>query len=119
MKKVLRILFTFAIVVIMGSVLTNLVKAETSGQMSQTFAQRTVVAEGRFENQPAVDGGLLGAPWRLYNDGVVVVDEGFINWFNHQWWASPWDSYRDYVNEIVFTHFPGGIIRKTVGTTRV
>ena len=44
--------------------------------------------------------GNNGAPWRLYNDGTVVVDTGFIDWSHN---ISPWNGVRNYVYRIVFT----------------
>ena len=43
-----------------------------------------------------------GAPWRLYSDGTLVVDEGFIEWTgsNEQ---SPWHEHRHRIDSIVFT----------------
>jgi len=42
-----------------------------------------------------------GAPWRLYSDGTLVVDAGTIHW--EGWWGSPWHSYRQDIQNIVFT----------------
>jgi len=47
-------------------------------------------------------GDTSGAPWRLYYDGTVVVDSGFINIY----WRStisPWRDYSENINKIVFT----------------
>jgi len=43
-----------------------------------------------------------GAPWRLYSDGTLVVDAGFIEWDNAGW-QSPWDTHRNDVYKIIFT----------------
>ena len=58
-----------------------------------------VIAEGQFANQEGVN-GIEGATWVLCDDGVLSVDEGFINWFG---WSSPWHNYRGYINQINFT----------------
>ena len=44
--------------------------------------------------------GAGGAPWRLYSDGVLVVDSGNIF---HDSLVSPWFAHRDYINKIVFS----------------
>ncbi|MCL2353828.1 MAG: BspA family leucine-rich repeat surface protein, partial [Defluviitaleaceae bacterium] len=44
--------------------------------------------------------GPNGAPWVLYNDGVVEVESGFINWTNGA--RSPWDAHRNNIHKIVF-----------------
>ena len=62
-----------------------------------------VVAEGRLTNQAGVN-GILGAPWRLCEDGTLVVDEGFINWTSPITYPeSPWHAHRANINRIVFT----------------
>jgi len=56
-----------------------------------------------------VESGLTGtvggddrAPWRLYSDGTLVVDSGFIFWSD--WWTGgPWESHRNYIFRIIFT----------------
>ena len=67
----------------------------------------TMIAEGQFENQPANQGGLLGASWILCNNGVLEVGEGFINWegviTSGTVMQSPWHDQRTNVREIVFT----------------
>ncbi|MCL2567832.1 MAG: BspA family leucine-rich repeat surface protein [Oscillospiraceae bacterium] len=49
-----------------------------------------------------IDGtiGTSGAPWRLYDDGRLVVSPGHIDWN----WAliSPWDDHNNDIEEIVF-----------------
>jgi len=48
-----------------------------------------------------------GAPWRLYSDGTLVVEEGFIEW--DDWdgvrydWRSPWHEHRLSIHTITFT----------------
>jgi surface protein len=44
--------------------------------------------------------GIGGAPWRLYSDGTLVVDGGFIEWDGR---FSPWDEHFDIINKIIFT----------------
>ena len=47
-----------------------------------------------------------GAPWRLYDDGTLVVDEGFIDTGEADMFAflvSPWVGHRDLIRRIVFT----------------
>ena len=102
MKKIFKILVTFAIAIVVGNMMANLVMADSHDQTPQAFDQRAIVAEGRFENQPANEGGLLGAPWRLYSDGVLVVDEGFINW-EPAIIQSPWHAHQANINRIQFT----------------
>jgi len=41
-----------------------------------------------------------GAPWELFDDGVLEVGAGFINWIDE---ISPWHAYRDDIREIAFT----------------
>ncbi|MCL2365001.1 MAG: BspA family leucine-rich repeat surface protein, partial [Defluviitaleaceae bacterium] len=43
--------------------------------------------------------GINGAPWRLYNDGTLIVEEGRIN---QSGVLSPWDAYRANINHIIF-----------------
>ena len=59
----------------------------------------SVIAEGQFSNQAISQGGLAGAPWMLCEDGVLRVDEGFINWTA---FTSPWFTYRANINQIIF-----------------
>ena len=50
--------------------------------------------------------GTDGAAWRLYADGTLVVDEGFIYWRTTGIGVqaySPWAVYRSDINRIVFT----------------
>ena len=47
-----------------------------------------------------------GAPWRLYSDGTLVVESGFIRWTGLQQMPmqnSPWNAHRDNILRIVFT----------------
>jgi len=51
-----------------------------------------------------------GAPWRLYSDGTIVVNEGFIHWdrlwTSDGWFVlaqSPWNEHRYSINRIIFT----------------
>jgi len=47
-----------------------------------------------------------GAPWRLYADGTLVVDKGYIQ--SVSWpWRSPWWFHRDRINKI---HFTGPVV---------
>ncbi|MCL2843545.1 MAG: BspA family leucine-rich repeat surface protein, partial [Oscillospiraceae bacterium] len=62
----------------------------------------TAVPVGAVATEVITSGtvGVGGAPWRLYSDGTLVVDEGFIEWAN---WQSPWHNYREHIFKIVFT----------------
>ena len=46
-------------------------------------------------------GGADRAPWRLCECGILIVDEGVINWFGFN--TSPWHNYRENILEIIFT----------------
>jgi len=39
-------------------------------------------------------------PWRLYDNGTMVVDAGFIDWNSP---ISPWGAYNEYIQQITFT----------------
>ena len=51
----------------------------------------TVVSQGNI-------GG--GASWRLYDNGTVIVDSGFIDWNNI---VSPWDEHSADIRKIIFS----------------
>jgi len=57
---------------------------------SAVFASPSVIATGTIGNG--------GAPWRLYDNGTVVVDSGTTVGFN-----TPWTAHSNFVNRIVFT----------------
>jgi len=45
-------------------------------------------------------------PWKLYDDGTLVVSSGFINWITggtHSLSVGPWEAYIDNIHKIVFT----------------
>ena len=70
--------------------------------------QCPAIAEGRFANQAANQGGLSGAQWRLCDDGILEVGEGFIDRprppISHlDAIASPWDAHRNQITRIIFT----------------
>jgi surface protein len=75
------------------------------GTMADTFVwQRTIsdcdcdiFASDSFAN----NGDMLGAPWRLYNCGILVVDGGYINTISAQ--SSGWHEYNSRIKRIVFT----------------
>ena len=52
-----------------------------------------VIASGNTVNA-------VGAPWRLYCDGTLIVEEGFINTVSS---LSPWFAYKDDIERIIFT----------------
>ena len=60
----------------------------------------TVVNSGEFESHGWPFEDYDGALWRLYNDGTLVVDSGFIHWDS---WHSPWNENRHNITGIVFT----------------
>ena len=64
----------------------------TNGQ----FPTSTVLTAG--ENGIA---GIPGAPWRLYNNGTLVVDGGFMH--SPHLWETPWHSIRAQINRVEFT----------------
>ena len=82
----------------------------------EALSSQRVIAQGRFENQPGAN-GILGAPWRLYENGTLEVDEGFI--YTNHWWGNwrdhwdprgfwgfswgPWSAYTNQITQIVFT----------------
>ncbi|MCL2838140.1 MAG: BspA family leucine-rich repeat surface protein [Oscillospiraceae bacterium] len=43
----------------------------------------------------------IGAPWRLYDDGTLVVDEGTIN--RPTGFTTPWSQWRFDINNVIFT----------------
>jgi len=57
------------------------------------------VAEGQFANQSGTN-GIVGASWRLCENGLLEVNEGFINWTGN---LSPWHDYRHDIQNIIFT----------------
>jgi len=59
----------------------------------------SVIASGAFDD--ALYGGLRGAPWRLYSDGTLVVDWGFVE---TRWWtATAWGGLEAAITRIVIT----------------
>ena len=69
------------------------------------FAVPTVVESGVVTEYGS------NLPWRLYDDGTLVVDEGFLAWARPWWdgWSpilnprSPWDRHHEEIYRIVFT----------------
>jgi len=57
------------------------------------------VANGQFPNQ-AGSTEIEASQWQLFDDGVLEIGEGFINWLSS---ISPWDEYKDDITRIVFT----------------
>jgi len=55
------------------------------------------IAEGSFPNSP--DGTIAGAPWRLYADGSVVVEAGFVS---RPFGINIWNQWADIVTNITF-----------------
>lgn len=55
------------------------------------------------------DGVTLGAPWRLYGDGRLIVGAGSINYNGSRWcgfwpeWHNPWHEFRYDIHKIIFT----------------
>ena len=49
---------------------------------------------------PSPDGSIRGAPWRLYSNGALVVDWGFIQWNSTD---SLWHAHRANISSITFT----------------
>jgi len=43
----------------------------------------------------------IGAPWRLYDDGTLVIDEGTIN--RPTGFTTPWSQWRFDINNVIFT----------------
>jgi len=46
-----------------------------------------------YINAPILEVGTVGnggAPWRMYSDGVIIVDSGHINWPYIDTWLGPW-----------------------------
>lgn len=60
------------------------------------------IAIGQFSNQSGSpeEEEIVASEWRIFDDGVLEVDEGFINWLSS---ISPWDEYKDEITSIVFT----------------
>ena len=80
----------------------NVVGGAGAGQLDGNC---NIIAEGKFEDQPGVN-GIAGAPWVLYDNGVLVVCGGYISWSTDDPWAwlpSPWFDYHESILEIVFT----------------
>ena len=101
-RTAFKIFIAFVTAIVMGKEvpnLVNLVMFDSNNQPLQANVQSNIISEGRFATQLPVYGGLFGAPWTLYSDGILVVDEGFINWAG---WFSPWHRYHHYINEIIF-----------------
>ena len=84
-----------------------------------------VTSEFPASNAFIIDSGLTGtvggdnrAPWVLYSDGTLVVNNGFIHWefpwvsescsccglndWGHSAHISPWDSHRNNISRIIF-----------------
>jgi len=61
--------------------------------------------------------GAGGAPWRLYDNGTVIVDSGHINWTMTG--TGPWNAHRLAINQIVFqgTHTLGPSLRNLFGAS--
>jgi len=76
------------------------------GVVSGALEGDCVIAEGRFEDQPVVN-GMPGSPWVLYDNGVLVICGGCINWSKGDdpwmWMPSPWFDYSANIYRIVFT----------------
>jgi len=60
-----------------------------------------VIAEGQFADQDG-ESGITGAPWRFCDDGVLIVDEGFLDQ-SWRWLGTPWHNYRMDIYKIEFT----------------
>ena len=61
------------------------------------------IAKGQFASQSGGTDGLpeiVASEWRIFDDGVLEIDEGFINWLSS---ISPWDEYKDEITRIEFT----------------
>jgi len=59
---------------------------------AETTTNATVIHRGTV--------GEGGAPWRLYSDGTLIVESGFINWTGS---VSPWNQHVRSISRIVFT----------------
>jgi len=75
----------------------------TSEQLTSEFNANTVAGETWVWQKNTVGFvsgtvGVGGAPWRLYSDGTLMVDEGFINWDRAL--DAPWDEQRDYIKKL-------------------
>ena len=69
--------------------------------VAQQGSTRIPDFSGRFIDQEGVN-GLNGSTWRLYEDGTLVIDPGYINWasaFGH----GPWRLHRSLVERVVFS----------------
>jgi len=65
--------------------------------MADTWVWQPRIATG---NPPYGTIGEDGAPWRLYDNGTLVVDAGTIDWNDYH---SPWDAFRNSIYRIEFT----------------
>jgi len=93
-----------------GFTKNQLLARDSGGEIAETFVFRNVVnntcaviANGQFTSGV---NEMLGAEWRLCDDGVLIVDEGFIDWTggsNPRQPSSPWNNYRYQITEIIFT----------------
>ncbi|MCL2577798.1 MAG: BspA family leucine-rich repeat surface protein [Defluviitaleaceae bacterium] len=82
----------FGIVLVMAEIYEH----DTVTIAAPSFETSTEIASGVF-----TDGdGIAGAAWRLYDDGTLIVDAGFINVSGVN---SPWHVHRDNIQEIIFT----------------
>ena len=87
---------TFAVVLMFVMVLSVM----PMGVLANPAADATVVSTGSFPD----GGGVAGASWRLYSDGTLVVDSGFIEWDRRQNdYFGPWSGYRWTIRRIIFT----------------
>ena len=67
-----------------------------TGAMALPASEATVIHTGTVREG--------GAPWRLYDNGTLVVDEGFIEWDGgHMRGGSPWSAHSGHIQRIVFT----------------
>ncbi|MCL2838003.1 MAG: BspA family leucine-rich repeat surface protein [Oscillospiraceae bacterium] len=84
-KKFICLVLTFAII---SMFISNMVYARTAADISDTITENS-----------------SNLPWRLYSDGTLVVEEGFINWDcnNVRFSEGPWEEYREYIYRIIFT----------------
>ena len=80
---------TFAFILTLSLVITVVPMSFISANPA---SDATVAERGTFE-------GRSGASWRLYSDGTLVVDSGFIEWNS---WHSPWYDNEDAITSIIF-----------------
>ena len=65
-----------------------------------TVSASDIIASGQFRGNQ--DGSVEGATWRLYSNGTLVVDSGFVCMSRESIFGA-WFGYHDYIYEVIFT----------------